>query len=425
MGDKKRIDFKSGIPFILAKKANFKCSVPRCKTPTVGPFKENEGAVNLGVACHIYSASENGPRGWGGKTEDFISSEENGIWCCQYHASLIDKNEGKDYPVSVLFAWKKLIEARILKEMNDIPSPLGWIESIAFTSFLNRPIIPKLNLSRYTLIHGENGVGKTVLLEIAAAISNSKYADRFNGTQILDKNNQLVPAEFKAQVNYSTVDTFSKDLKMEIINKRLYRIENSQACLLSPGDLEVIYCSSKDLRRNDDEDDIDYMMRILNVDKSALFSLADIGTKTLLSGKIKFVHATEFDEDDFGEEKEYLKYKKNGEDYYELKFLSDNFPVDVSFKNLSSSEQGKLVLDLQIMKSREVAKQRLTLLLIEGLILTFDKYNFQKLLEILIKEDFQVVVSIPPYLYSEIISNDELIDVEYLYQWKLEGIGKT
>lgn len=137
---KKRLDFNKGVPDILYKQAGGRCSVPRCNNPTMGPYYDHEGAVNMGVACHIYSASENGPRGWGGKDPEFIKSEKNGIWCCQYHATLIDKKKGKDYPANVLFAWKKLAEARTLKNMNDTPSPLGWVESIEFTEFVSHTI---------------------------------------------------------------------------------------------------------------------------------------------------------------------------------------------------------------------------------------------------------------------------------------------
>ncbi|MCP4119332.1 MAG: hypothetical protein GY737_28840 [Desulfobacteraceae bacterium] len=90
-----RINFNRGVPEILYRKAGGKCSVPRCKKPTMGLFYESDGTVNMGVACHIYSAAENGPRGRGGKRAEFISSDKNGIWCCQYHASLIDKNKGE------------------------------------------------------------------------------------------------------------------------------------------------------------------------------------------------------------------------------------------------------------------------------------------------------------------------------------------
>lgn len=87
---KKRIDFARGIPDILFKRAGGHCSVPRCKIPTMGPFNDDIGAVNMGIACHIFSAAENGPRGRGGKDADFIRSAENGIWCCAAHAALID-----------------------------------------------------------------------------------------------------------------------------------------------------------------------------------------------------------------------------------------------------------------------------------------------------------------------------------------------
>jgi len=42
----------------------------------MGPYFESERAVNMGVACHIYAASEDGPRGWGEKDEEFISSAD-------------------------------------------------------------------------------------------------------------------------------------------------------------------------------------------------------------------------------------------------------------------------------------------------------------------------------------------------------------
>lgn len=420
MNTSTRIDFISGVPDTLYRRSGGKCSVPRCKNPTMGPFKENEKAVNMGVACHIYSASKNGPRGWGGKPSEFISSAKNGIWCCQYHASLIDKNKGNDYPVSVLFLWKKLIETRVLKEMNDFPSPLGWVDSIEFTTFLNYTALPKLKLSRYTLIFGKNGVGKTVLLEIAAAISNSKYANRFNGTSIKNENENYIPAVFEAKVVYTTVDYPHKEINLKIEDKQLFRMENRINYLLPPGDLEVIYSSNKDKIRSTDEDDIDYMMRVLNVDKSALFAICNIGTKTLITGTIMFEHAEEDDEEKW--DKTYPKYKDDGEPYYELMFKPKDRDEFICFNCLSSSEQGMLILDLQITKAKEIAKQRLTLLLIEDLAIVFDENNFQNLLQVLEKEDFQVIVSIPPYITTSIINNKSK-DLEYLKQWKLEEIG--
>ncbi|MEW3947073.1 hypothetical protein QOZ26_30355, partial [Pseudomonas aeruginosa] len=107
---------------------------------------------NMGVACNIYSAAEDGPRGRGGQTDAFIGSEKNGIWCCSAHASLIDKKKGNEFPFTVLFAWKELAEARIRKLLDDVPSPLGWVDAIEFSEYENLINPPRITLSRNTLI---------------------------------------------------------------------------------------------------------------------------------------------------------------------------------------------------------------------------------------------------------------------------------
>jgi energy-coupling factor transporter ATP-binding protein EcfA2 len=85
--------------------------------------------------------------------------------------------------------------------MNDIPSPLGWVETISVTDFPLPQIRPTITLSRWNLLYGKQCVGKTTLLELAASISNSKYAERFLGNE-----NRL----FEATLNYSTVDDYDK-----------------------------------------------------------------------------------------------------------------------------------------------------------------------------------------------------------------------
>ncbi|MDX8126450.1 hypothetical protein QLH52_04100 [Methylomonas sp. OY6] len=423
--DDKRIDFKFGVPELLYKQAGGRCSVPRCKNPTMGPFYEREGAVNMGVACHIHSASKNGPRGWGGKDAEFIGSECNGIWCCQYHASLIDKASGFDYPAEVLFAWKALAEARTRKQMNDSPSPLGWVESIEFTSFLSLSPLPKLTLSRNTIMWGKSCCGKTALLEAAAAISQSKYSDRFNGTKTKGADGKYHPATFCAKIIYSTVDTLSKELNLMITGQKLTRLESSILYILPPGDLEIVFCSESDSHKLKSEDDIDLMMRVLNVDKSALFALASIGTKTIIPGEIKFEHAEEWDEtNDIASP----KHKEDGSPYYKLLFKMSPRAEFLPYANLSKSEKGRLIIDLLITKAREISKQRLTLLLIESLAINFDAGNFKSLLEALTNEEFQSVVSLPPIRENDVLDNfagqPKLKKLEYLESWRLAIVGE-
>ncbi|MHA6842568.1 hypothetical protein ACQUJZ_16585 [Ralstonia pseudosolanacearum] len=390
----------------------------------MGPYYEREGAVNMGVACHIYSASEDGPRGWGGKSPEFISSEANGIWCCKYHADLIDKASGSDYPASVLFAWKALAEARALKQMNDRPSPLGWVESIEFTKFGISKKRPKILLSRCTILVARNGGGKTVLMEAAASISQAKYAERFCGTTIKAEGKSRARASFSAKVVYSTVDSLSKEAIIEIIDDRLTRRDGSVISLLPPGDLEVVYCSRPYLARDDDKDDLDLMVDILNMDKGAVFALAEVGAGSVIPGRLKFKQATGYDEES---EESYPICKKNGEPHMQLLFREGGSSEYVPFWSLSGSERNRLVLDLLIAKSREVSKQRLTLLLIDDLTSNFDSDNFASLLKALANEDFQVVLTLPPSREKDVLQSDSvaktLQKLDHLEPWRLATIA--
>lgn len=414
----KRLNFSKRTKNLIFGKVDGKCSVPRCKNPAMGPHINSEGSVNMGVACHIHSAAKNGPRGWGHKDQDFIESEANGIWCCAYHAELIDKNKGDDYTPDTLFSWKKLAEAKVIKRMNDVPSPLGWVDSIMITEFPLENIAPKVSLSRFTLIYGDNCVGKSVLLELTSCISNSKCAERF-------MNNKY---SFTGKVNYSTVDSYSKELEIKINNTELYRYENNLKTLLPPGDLEIIFCSEKDLRHEEHEDDIDFFMRILNVDKCALFTLIEQGTTLLHPGKMKFEigKTGELDDDGYFDEEE--RRKINEEPYYELNFINSKRSRYYPFSSLSSSEKNLIILELLIIKAREVCKQRLTLLMIEDLV-KFDITFFEKLSNILQNEDFQVVMTLPYRIDHMLLDKEEdnykLKDLDYLKHWNLKIIKEN
>ncbi|WP_431227995.1 hypothetical protein [Burkholderia contaminans] len=392
----------------------------------MGPYYEREGAVNMGVACHIYSASEDGPRGRGGKDADFIGSEANGIWCCQYHASLVDKANGRDYPASVLFAWKALAEARALKQMNDRPSPLGWVESIEFTEFSRSKHLPKILLSRYSLLTARNGAGKTVLMEAAASVSHARYAKRFYGTTITGEDNKTRPASFRAKVIYSTADSLSKEVRIDIVNNRLTRNDGVVGALLPPGDLEVVYCSCSYLGRPDGKDDLDHMMDILNLDQAALLELARIGTTSVIPGKLKFVQVEGVNVGGDDEEP-YPVFKDNDEPFLEIMFKKSGAKKFIPIKNLSGSEQNLLILDLLITKAREISRQRLTLLLIDDHVLNLDEGNFTSLLSAISSEDFQVVVTLPPAREKDVLEEykgvKNLKKLGYLNPWRLVAIS--
>jgi len=336
---------------------------------------------------------------------------------------LVDKANGRDYPASVLFAWKALAEARVLKQMNDRPSPLGWVESIEFTAFAGSSRRPKVVLSRHSLLYGKNGAGKSSLMHAAASVSHAKYAEKFFGTRVTAEDGTTRKVPFRAKVVYSTADSLSKELRIDIENDELTRHDGSVLCLLPPGDFEVVYCSRADSRQRNDENDVDFLMRLLNIDRGTLFALAKIGTSSLIPGELEFRQAEHYDDDTESGE---LAYKENDEPYREL-FIKQSSNAQFSpVSSLSGSERDRLIIDLLITKAREVSKQRLTLLLIDDLSMSFDLDNFEALLTALSNEEFQSIVTFPPGKKKDVLQIENQTEVlkplDYLKPWRLTTI---
>jgi hypothetical protein len=416
----KRIDFKGKVPSIIRDRADGKCSVPRCKNPTRGPAANSRGSVNLGMACHIYSASPDGPRGWGDKDEKFIGSVENGLWCCQVHGSAIDKNEGEGYPVEVLFAWKALAEARAKKLIDDTPSPLGWVDTIEVLSFPNAKRLPKLKLWRYTLVAGVHLSGQTSLLQAAAALTHSEYVQRFATTKF---DAVLAEPSFAARVTYSTVDTADKWVDIETRGSLIVRIENDRKCLLPPGDVEIVYAEEKDLKSLDHEDHLDFLTRLLRVDRSALFAIAEAMDTRLSPGRLRFREGVLTDDDE--PEITRARRKPNGERYIEA-YINKSIGAktyQVAFNGLSTSEKGRLIVALLIAKARRISEERLTLLIVEDPISNFDNSNLLRLLSVIKEQPFQAVVCIPPSRYADVIvkgvEGASLQPLDELAPWRL------
>src|SRR5262245_39434560 len=96
-----RDDFPMAVKETLAKRVAQRCSNPDCGQPTSGPQDDPAKSVNIGVAAHITSASEGGPRWNPTLTPEARAAATNGIWLCQIHAKLID-NEPDRYTVELL-----------------------------------------------------------------------------------------------------------------------------------------------------------------------------------------------------------------------------------------------------------------------------------------------------------------------------------
>lgn len=190
-----RAEFSEETKRTIAGRAGYQCSFPGCELITVGPGASHDDISISGVAAHIYSAANGGPRGTGGLSEEERQEASNGIWLCENHAKLVDNNGGKSYPPSLLLSWKQLQEARTARAQRNLYKPFGWFyeielgENPVFTSS------QKVRLGKVTVIYGFNGTGKTALCERLAGLSDVEQLERwirFEPRQEIKKTTYLV-----------------------------------------------------------------------------------------------------------------------------------------------------------------------------------------------------------------------------------------
>ena len=77
------------------------CAAPDCTNPIVAAGTLDSDAAVVGQICHIYAASDDGPRGKQGLTAEERDAPENLILMCGFHHPLVDK-QWETYPADVL-----------------------------------------------------------------------------------------------------------------------------------------------------------------------------------------------------------------------------------------------------------------------------------------------------------------------------------
>ncbi len=351
----------------------------------------------------------------------FIASAENGLWCCQIHGSAIDKNAGEGYPPEQLFAWKALAEARASKLITDTPSPLGWVDAIQLLRFPHATTLPRLELSRCTLVAGVTASGQTSLLDLAGAVTQSAYAQRFIQRE---PSTSRVPF-VEGRLTYATVDALDRSVDVQVLGDDIHRILEGKPCLLPPGDIQVIYTTLNDLQARPHEDDVAFLLRLLGVDRSALKAIANAIDLRLAPGPLRFRDGVE--EDDHGVS--HPRRTPSGERYVEAfcEIRTDELPAEVTLNGLSTSQQRGVILALLIAKAQQISQERLTLLIVEDLIVNFDSSKFMQLLAVLGEMPFQVLVAVPPARHNELL--EECAGVATLKpnpdlsSWRLRWLG--
>lgn len=384
-----RIDFHPKVAEQIRKRVNFQCSVPRCKNAAVGPATDStDASVNLGTACHIFSAAPNGPRGQGGKTEEWIGSVENGIWCCKSHGDRIDKRKGKEFPPETLLAWKALAEARVRVQMNGETSPLGWIDTIELEAgeIYRDPI--KLELQKTNILLGDEGSGKSLLFEMAACASDSAHGRRLQSVAA----KTALPLKTTGSIKYSTADKLDVELRFEFSKDSTIRTQDGKVLLAPPSDISVVYFEADRRLKEAHEDDFEYFRRVLQIDPSSLSSMSEVVGQNdgFAAGRHAFIEAANDDEDDSQGSHARGRGRK-----LELVSVFAGASGSVVFEDLSRSQKTRLFIQFFIQKARNTSRQCPTLLLLDLSGTNLDEHNFSKLLNILESEAFQTIV-IPP-----------------------------
>ena len=112
----KRDDFSEPTKRNLARRVAYRCSMPSCQKSTEGPHTEKHKYLSIGVAAHITAAAIGGPRYDSTLTNSERKDINNGIWLCETHAKLIDKDPSR-YSKEMLFEWKEKTEEKALAEL--------------------------------------------------------------------------------------------------------------------------------------------------------------------------------------------------------------------------------------------------------------------------------------------------------------------
>ena len=105
-------EFKRTTVVLLATRAANLCSNPDCLAITCGPSSEDDSAINVGEAAHIYGGKPGAARYNGTMTDEERSDPTNGMWLCRVCHKKIDADPTA-YPADLLFEWKRDHEARV------------------------------------------------------------------------------------------------------------------------------------------------------------------------------------------------------------------------------------------------------------------------------------------------------------------------
>ncbi len=367
----RRHDFSKPTRRLVAERAGFRCSFPGCGRLTIGPNSDPNKATKNGFAAHIYTGAKsgNGPRGTGGFSEEEIKSPQNAIWLCGHHSSLIDKNNGGEYPAETLHSYKALHEARIAHELAGLSTPLGWVESVRVESspLFSGPF--KIELARLNLIIGGNSTGKTALCEWIAAHADPIYLERWQW-------GRPGRARLSTRLHYLNPDPHCITVDFLTAEHPKYGADGDSASVAA-SPLRVVFPQNLESGLTETSDELAFV--------SKTFNLHPFQIKALCSGlgkASKFFKRAWFEDTEEGCTMHVELHTANASGHRILKLLS-------------SSERARLAMDLGILAANSFSAIGPTLFILDSDLCNLSPDWLGDFAEILASPDckFQTIVS--------------------------------
>ncbi|CAE6799902.1 hypothetical protein PQR12_36905 [Paraburkholderia nemoris] len=162
------------IKILFASSGN-QCAHPDCVNPVISPGSDQSDDAVLGQICHIYAASDNGPRGNPILTDLERNSPDNLILLCGFHHPMVD-SQHQDYPAELLKQWKQIHEAKFQPDTAEAARRQNQVQQFAFTVQLTDQQIEaelrRLRQARHLVGYSSTDKARA----LAARVENTEFA---------------------------------------------------------------------------------------------------------------------------------------------------------------------------------------------------------------------------------------------------------
>lgn len=361
-----RAEFTNATKRLIADRAGHQCSFPTCGRRTVGPGASAGSKSGTGKACHIFAAAPGGPRGQRGLTEEELKRPENGIWLCSDHATVVDNEGGSPFSPETLLSYKALQENRIVREVQGLFAPIGWVHKL---DFLEGPVFRRnqsVTLAKLNLFFGENGAGKTALTDWIQGPFNLPHIFRWSSARDLPLRYQVTYLDPHPKVLDCTL-TATGDVDFLFDGKPLPFI---------PPLMKVFQLGR--ISRAHRPDDLEWLSRVLSLDPSIV--------RNLVEEIHSFPHS-------------HIRNLRWAEDEGRIVLIldSDGSPPQLSLGALSGREIERVLLEFITAAARATGRYFPTLLVLDGCPTIFFKGLFEFYSHHLLDpgNQFQTIMCIP------------------------------